>query len=361
MNPQVEAIQAKLRQVDDYQSKGLLRAEEAEAQRAALMKKLMELLVPDTPAPRLPLRVRAWGAVAMLVLVGGFTAYLISGHAGLRARSEQILAQGRIAAAQDAQRRKERMERIRRGESLAPDQYGRFAPASAPRGAGVRCSRRFGAAASAAQGLVAASAAAEAIAPLLSGRIALDPKFEGRVASDDTVFVTVRTPDDPTGLPLAQIRVEVSNLPFDFDVGTREMIGSPDRFMHADKVVVSARVSRSGSGRARPGDLVGRSAVVAPWANDVRFAIDTGRALSGAGPASSRASCLTRDQRKECRRPAGLDAACAPSGTAREVRQPGGRRQLAVARVRAATDPATRCGGPPANRRAGRRAGVRPR
>jgi hypothetical protein len=30
MNPQVEAIQAKLRQVDDYQSKGLLRAEEAE-------------------------------------------------------------------------------------------------------------------------------------------------------------------------------------------------------------------------------------------------------------------------------------------------------------------------------------------
>jgi cytochrome c-type biogenesis protein CcmH len=119
-----------------------------------------------------------------------------------------------------------------------------------------------------------ASAAAEAIAPLLSGRIVLDPKFEGRVASDDTVFVTVRTPDDPNGLPLAQIRVEVSNLPFDFNVGTREMIGSPDRFMHADKVIVSARISKSGSGRVKPGDLVGQSAVVQPWANDVRFAID---------------------------------------------------------------------------------------
>ena len=135
MNPQVEAIQAKLRQIDDYQRKGLLRAEEAEPQRAALMKKLMELLVPDTPAPKLPLRVRAWGAVAMLVLVGGFTAYLISGHAGLRARSEQILAQGRIAAAQDAQMRKERLERIRRGESLGTDQFGRFASeAAAPSG-----------------------------------------------------------------------------------------------------------------------------------------------------------------------------------------------------------------------------------
>jgi len=269
MNPQVEALQAKLRQIDDYQSKGLLRAEEAEAQRAAAMKKLMELLVPDTPAPKLPLRVRAWGAAAMLVLVGGFTAYLISGHAGLRARSELILEQGKIAAAQDAQMRKERLERIRRGESLAPDQYGRFPSASSATSGAAPAS-----AAVAGSAKASSSASAEAIAPLLSGRIVLDPKFEGRVASDDTVFVTVRTPDDPNGLPLAQIRVEVSNLPFDFNVGTREMIGSPDRFMHTDKVIVSARISRSGSGRAMPGDLVGQSAVVAPWSNDVRFSID---------------------------------------------------------------------------------------
>ena len=272
MNPQVEAIQAKLRQIDDYQSKGLLRAEEAQAQRDALMKKLMELLVPDTPAPKLPLRVRAWGAVAMLVLVGGFTAYLISGHAGLRARSELILEQGKIAAAQDAQNRKERLERIRRGESLAPDQFGRFASSGAASGATPASAAAIGsgAAASSARG----AASAEAIAPLLSGRIELDPKFEGQVASDDAVFVTVRTPGDPDGLPLAQIRVEVSNLPFDFDVGTKEMIGSPDRFMHADKVIVSARISKSGGGLARPGDLVGQSAPVQPWANDVRFTID---------------------------------------------------------------------------------------
>ena len=279
MNPQVEAVQAKLRQVDDYLSKGLLRAEEAEAQRAALMKKLMQLLVPDTPAPRLSWRVRAWGAVAMLVLVGSFTAYLISGHAGLRARSELILAQGRLAAAQDAQNRRDRMERVRRGESLAPDQYGRFASASGAESVALPASGSLSApvassAVASTAGSAAASAAADAIAPLLSGRIVLDSKFEGQVASDDTVFVVVRSTDDPDGLPLAQIRVEVSNLPFDFNVGTREMVGSPDRFMHADKVIVSARISRSGSGRVKPGDLVGQSAVVQPWANDVRFAID---------------------------------------------------------------------------------------
>ena len=272
MNPQVEAVQAKLRQIDDYQSKGLLRAEEAEAQRAALKKKLMALVIPDMPAPRIPLRVRAWAVVAMLALVGGFTAYLISGHAGLRARSELILDQGKIAAAQDAVMRKERLERIRRGESLAPDQYGRF-PSSAS-GASAATPASAAVAGSASGVASAASTAANDVAPLLSGRIVLDPKFEGQVASDDTVFVTVRTPDDPTGLPLAQIRVEVSNLPFDFNVGTREMIGSPDRFLHADKVIVSARVSKDGSGRVKPGDLVGQSAIVAPWSNDVRFAID---------------------------------------------------------------------------------------
>ena len=68
--------------------------------------------------------------------------------------------------------------------------------------------------------------------------------------------------------------MEVSNLPFDFDIGTKEMIGSPDRFMHAEKVIVTARISKSGSGRAKPGDLMGQSAVVAPWANNVRFTID---------------------------------------------------------------------------------------
>jgi len=278
MNPQVEAIQAKLRQVDDYQSKGLLRANEAEAQRAALMKRLMYLLVPDTPAPKLPLRVHAWGIAAMLALVGSITAYLISGHAGLRARSEQILEQGRIAAAQDEQNRQERMARIRRGESLAPDQYGRFASEASASGAAPASAAVIGSAtpasAAASSAKTAASASAEAVAPLLSGRIVLDPKFEGRVASDDTVFVTVRTPDDPNGLPLAQIRVEVSNLPFDFNVGTREMVGSPDRFMQADKVIVSARISKSGSGHVKAGDLVGQSQVVQPWANDVRFAID---------------------------------------------------------------------------------------
>ena len=269
MNPEVEALQAKLRQVDDYAAKGLLRADEAQAQRDLLLKRMMHLVVPDTPAPRLPWRVRLWGLAAMLVLVGACSAYLVSGHAGLRRRSEAFLDQGRIVAAQDVQARRERLERIRRGESLAPDQYGRFAPASSASAATA------GSPASATASTRPASGANnDAIAPLLSGRIVLDPKLEAQVDTEDALFVTVRVPGDPTGLPLAQIRVGGGNLPFDFDIGTRELIGTPERFMQAREVVVTARVSRSGHGQPEPGDLVGTSAVVAPWAGDVRVRID---------------------------------------------------------------------------------------
>jgi hypothetical protein len=257
MNAEAERIQARLQQIADYEAKGLMPAAEAAAARTALMKRLSLLMVPDRPAPTTPLRVKLGAAAAMLVLVGGVAGYLLSGQAGLRARSELMLAQGRIAAAQNEAMQRERLERMRRGESLAPDRYGRF-----PTGAS---------AASAA----AASAAAAAIAPLLSGRIELDPAYEGRVASDEALFVTVRLPDDPTGLPLAQIRVEVSNLPFDFGIGTRELIGSPERFMQAKAVVVTARISKNGGGGApRAGDLIGRSAEVAPWSGSVKVMID---------------------------------------------------------------------------------------
>ncbi len=274
MNPEVERIQARIRQIDEYERKRLIPKDEAAATRKALLRRLMQLVVPDTPAPRVPWRVHAWAVVAMLVTVSSATAYLLSGHAGLRRRSEEVLAAGKVALVQDDASRRERLARLRAGQSIAPDADGVFHDAASAVAPGAIASGSASASASAST-KASSTAQADQVAPLLSGRIGLDPKFDDQVASDDAVFIVVRLPDDPTGLPLAQIRVEVSNLPIDFDIGTREMIGSPDRFMHADKVIVSARVSKSGSGKARPGDLVGQSAVVHPWASNVTFTIDT--------------------------------------------------------------------------------------
>lgn len=262
----VDALKARLRQIDDYQRKGLLRAEDAETSRQALLQRLMRLAVPDAPLPRLPWRVHLVSLLATAALVGSVCAYLWSGHAGLRRHSEEMLAEGRVAAAQQNAARRERLARRRAGlASVPPDRFGRFdAAASTPSMAN---------AADATGAPRATNEPSNTIAPLLSGRVELDPALRARVAPDDALFVVVRRPDDPAGLPLATQRVEAGNLPFDFEIGAKELLGSPGRFMTAREVVVSARISRSGSGLERPGDLVGTSAAVAPWSGHVRIVI----------------------------------------------------------------------------------------
>ncbi len=273
MNQEAHSIQAKLRQIDDYQSKGLLRAEEAESQRAALLRRLMQVLVPDTPAPRLPWRARLWAAAAMAVLVGSVAAYLLSGHAGLRRHSEELLDAGKAAAAQSAVSRRERLVRIRAGESLAPDANGVFPG----RASAATTATTLPAAGSSATAV--SRAGADAVAPLLSGRVRLDPGLAQQAAPDDALFIVVRLPGDPAALPLAAIRRQVGDLPLDFNIGARELVGAPARFLQAPTVVVTARISKTGSGQILPGDLAGEANPVAPWSSGIEVVID--RVLPG--------------------------------------------------------------------------------
>ena len=269
--PEAEKIQARLRQIDEYERKGLMRAEEAARTRAALQRRLLAVLMPDTPAPRVGWRVRLWAMVAMAVLVGSVSAYLASGHAGLRRQSEEMLDLGKVVAAQDEAARRERLARLRAGVSIAPDANGVFPqfPAS-----GATAASGPAATATAAAAPAAGKSADDGVAPLLSGRVTLAPALKARVRDDDALFVTVRLPDDPTGLPLAQLRVDAVALPLDFDIGARALLGDATRFMQARSVVVTARISRSGAGAPRAGDLVGTSVPVPPWSGQVRVVVD---------------------------------------------------------------------------------------
>jgi len=114
MNPEADSLQAKLRLVDDYERKGLLRAEEAAAQRAALQKRLLQAVLPDTPAPRVPMRVRLRAIGAMAIVVGGVAAYLLTEYAGMNRRAIEMLEAGKAARASDAAARRERVERRRK-------------------------------------------------------------------------------------------------------------------------------------------------------------------------------------------------------------------------------------------------------
>lgn len=107
----------------------------------------------------------------------------------------------------------------------------------------------------------------------VSGRVELDPKLAGNVAATDTVFIFARDPDGPR-MPLAAFKVPASELPRTFEL-TDAMAMTPGMTLsRAAKIVVEARVSRSGNAKAASGDLAGTSAAVAPGARDVVVRID---------------------------------------------------------------------------------------
>ena len=75
-------------------------------------------------------------------------------------------------------------------------------------------------------------------------------------------------------MPLAAMKLAASDLPRAFAL-TDEMAMSPAATISkASKVIVEARVSKSGNVKPQAGDLAGTSAAVAPGARGVTVTID---------------------------------------------------------------------------------------
>ena len=264
---EVESLKAQLRQIEDLAGKGLLRAEEAEEARTALRKRLLEALMPAEPAPRIAWRARLWALAAMVVLVGSVGAYLLSGHAGLRRMSEELLDAGKASVARRDAAREDAFERLRARKAATAS--------SAAQGSGADVSNEASRAAAPDRADAGSPRASQAAAaPLLAGRVSLDAALASRVAPEDALFIVVRLPGDPTGLPLAAIRRQAGDLPLDFAIEARDLVGDPTRFDRAARVIVSARISKSGGGLPRPGDLTGEAPATAPRATGVAIVLD---------------------------------------------------------------------------------------
>ncbi len=113
--------------------------------------------------------------------------------------------------------------------------------------------------------------------PVLSGRVELAPALAAAAEPQDVVFVAVRGVDangQPAGPPAAAVRIRVADLPFDFSLSDRDAMSPAARLSGQLRVVVVARVSRSGAAASASGDLEGRSEVVAPDASGVAVRID---------------------------------------------------------------------------------------
>jgi cytochrome c-type biogenesis protein CcmH len=113
----------------------------------------------------------------------------------------------------------------------------------------------------------AAAASASKPAPAsanatVRGVVTLAAALASKAAAGDTVFVTARAPEG-SRMPLAIIRKQVKDLPLSFVLDDSLAMSPAARLSGASKVIVTARVSKSGNAMPQPGDLVGQSAPIA--------------------------------------------------------------------------------------------------
>jgi len=107
----------------------------------------------------------------------------------------------------------------------------------------------------------------------VEGRVEVDPKLAARVAPGDTVFIFARDPDG-SRMPLAALKLSAGELPKAFALTDAMAMSAGTTISAAKRVVIEARISKSGEATLRSGDLAGTSAPVAPGTRDVRIVID---------------------------------------------------------------------------------------
>jgi len=120
----------------------------------------------------------------------------------------------------------------------------------------------------------AASAATRAAGTSVSGTVTLDPALAAQAAPTDSVFVFARA---ATGsrMPLAVQRAQVKDLPLAFRLDDSMAMAPGMTLSSAPQLTVGARISKSGTAIAQPGDLSGEMTGVSPGASNIAIRIGT--------------------------------------------------------------------------------------
>jgi cytochrome c-type biogenesis protein CcmH len=115
--------------------------------------------------------------------------------------------------------------------------------------------------ATAATGTGASASAAAGVE--VSGTVSLDKRFSDRVQSDATLFIYAKAADSP-GPPLAVLRTTVGSWPVSFRLDDSMAMIPSRRLSQFERVVIEARISRSGQATPAAGDLYVTSPVLHP-------------------------------------------------------------------------------------------------
>ena len=111
-------------------------------------------------------------------------------------------------------------------------------------------------------------------AAAITGKVSLSPALAGKVAPTDTVFILARAAQGPK-MPLAVLRKQVRDLPLKFTLDDSMAMQPQLKLSGFEQVVVVARVSKSGTPMAQPGDLQGLTGTVKPGVKGLNIVIDS--------------------------------------------------------------------------------------
>jgi cytochrome c-type biogenesis protein CcmH len=107
----------------------------------------------------------------------------------------------------------------------------------------------------------------------VSGSVRLAASVAAQAAPNDTVFVLARAVEGPR-MPLAIVRAQVKDLPLAFKLDDAMAMSPATRLSQFPKIVIDARVTKSGQAQPSAGDLAGRSAPIANNASGVVIEIN---------------------------------------------------------------------------------------
>jgi cytochrome c-type biogenesis protein CcmH len=107
----------------------------------------------------------------------------------------------------------------------------------------------------------------------ITGSVTLSEALKGMVGPDDTLFVLARAAEGPK-MPLAILRKQVRDLPMQFALDDSMAMSPEMKMSNFDRVVVVARISKSGNAMPQPGDLVGTSKPLTLGSTGIKIDID---------------------------------------------------------------------------------------
>lgn len=114
--------------------------------------------------------------------------------------------------------------------------------------------------------------AAPGAAATVSGTVTVAAALSKQLQPEDTVFVFARAAEG-SRMPLAILRKQVKDLPLQFTLDDSTAMSPANKLSAATRVVVGARISKSGNAMPQAGDLSGQTAVVGLGASGLQLVI----------------------------------------------------------------------------------------